>query len=56
MHRATCREHNEAKENFDAVVAKGERMKEERKSLKAKFKEKLFEVCELNYSFLRELK
>ena len=37
MHRATCREHIEAKKNFDAVVAKRERIKEERESLKAKF-------------------
>ena len=37
MHRATCREHNEAKKNFDTAVAKGERIKEERESLKANF-------------------
>jgi hypothetical protein len=54
--RATCREHSKAKKNFDAVVAKGERIKEKRESLKAKFKEKHFEVCELNHSFLRGLK
>jgi hypothetical protein len=56
MHRATCREHREAKKNFETAVAKGQRIKEERESLKAKFKEKLSEVCELNYSFLQELK
>ena len=38
MDRATCREYSEAKTNFDAVVAKVERIKEERKTLKAKFK------------------
>ncbi len=38
MHRATCREYSVAKKNFDTVVAKVERIKEERVSLKAKFK------------------
>jgi len=56
MHRATCREHREAKKNFETAVAKVERIKEERQSLKAKFKEKLSEVIELNYSFLWGLK
>jgi hypothetical protein len=37
MHRAICREYSEAKKNFDAAVAKVERIKEERESLKAKF-------------------
>ena len=54
--RATCREHREAKKNFETAVAQVERIKEERESLKAKFREKHFEVCELNYSFLRGLK
>jgi uncharacterized protein (UPF0335 family) len=37
MHRATRREYSVAKTNLDAVVAKGERIKQERESLKAKF-------------------
>ena len=37
MHRATSREYSVAKKNFDTVVAKVERIKEERESLKAKF-------------------
>ena len=37
MDRATCREHIEAKTNFDTAVAKVERIKGERESLKAKF-------------------
>ena len=51
MHRATCREHREAKKNFETAVAKVERIKRERESLKAKFilrshASKLFEACE----------
>jgi hypothetical protein len=56
MHRATCREHNEAKKNFETAFAKVERIKEERESLKAKLKEKLSEVCQLNNLFLDGLK
>jgi hypothetical protein len=56
IYHATCREHNEAKENFEAVVAKGERVKQMSEFLKAKLKEKLSELCQLNYSFLGGLK
>ena len=37
IYRATCRESREAKKNFETAVAKVERIKEERESLKAKF-------------------
>ena len=51
IYRATCREYRKAKKNFDAAVAKVERIKEERESLKAKFifrshASRLFEACE----------